>query len=134
MAQKLVPDASVWLEWADNTLQFTEAGYKDTRIPADACFGSQQAAEKALKAFLIAHDTEPPRIHDTAALLELARRIDPGITGLEEHCKLLTRYVVQARYPGDLFRDFRDEEAPRALTAARAVVEVIKKRLGRGAR
>ena len=66
----------------------------------DLCFDAQQAAEKAIKALLIARGHRFPYVHDIAALLTIA-----GAAGIEVPADVregarLTRFAVAARYPG----------------------------------
>jgi len=121
--------AKEWLSRASDTLRFTEAGFTDTKIAHDACYGSQQAAEKALKAVLVAHGQEPPRTHDTADLLAVAQQSEPTLATLAPEARLLVRYVVDARYPTELQTDFTEAEAQEAIQAAKKIVEDVTKLL-----
>lgn len=82
---------------------------------------AQQAAEKALKAMLVARGMDPPKIHD---LIRLARMLDEAVQvrldtlGLAE----LTRWAIEGRYPGDVEQASADDVVV-ALNMARAVVE-----------
>lgn len=80
--------ASEWLTRASETLRFTEAGFAETQISADACYGSQQAAEKALKAALVAHNQRPPRTHDIADLLDRAQAVQPSLQELADDARV----------------------------------------------
>ena len=90
-------------------------------------FHAQQAAEKALKAFLIRHQVRFGRSHDVEELLVLAESCAPGISAALSDAAALTIYAVDARYPG-AERVSRDEAA-RLLSSARAVVETVVSRL-----
>lgn len=64
------------------------------------CFHAQQAAEKALKAVLLARGVTFPRTHDLAFLVDQlpqAISIPPELIDLPT----LSKYAVQNRYPGD---------------------------------
>lgn len=64
------------------------------------CFHAQQAAEKALKALLLAHGIALPRTHDLAFLvgaLPPRTALPPPLIDLP----ILSKYAVQHRYPGD---------------------------------
>jgi HEPN domain-containing protein len=86
-------------------------------------FHAQQAAEKALKAFLIRHQVRFGRSHDVEELLELAEPCGPGISAALSEAAALTTYAVDARYPGAQ-RVTRDEAA-RLLSVARQVVDTV---------
>ncbi len=66
------PNYRSWLAKAENDLLNIENNMRGNRVPWDTvCFHAQQAAEKLLKAFLVFHETVPPRTHDLVALLEM---------------------------------------------------------------
>lgn len=69
-------------------------------------FFCQQAAEKYLKAFLLATGEVPPRIHDVDVLVELCAAWDHDFEQLQPVVQGLTEFAVIFRYPeewSDLF-------------------------------
>ena len=66
-----------------------------------ACFLSQQAAEKALKAFLIANKKEPWG-HSVAELCETASMKDSDFRNIKKHAATLDIYYIPTRYPNGL--------------------------------
>src|SRR5437867_12979429 len=66
----------------------------------DGLFHSQQASEKALKAFLTWHDQPFRRIHDLAALGEQCVCVDASLRAMVDQVGLLTAYATIFRYPG----------------------------------
>jgi len=113
-----------WLEKAEKDLRVAR---KILDEPDYSAFHSQQAAEKALKALLIALGKRPPRTHNIGLLLDEIEK-----AGLEVHdiigAKILTDYAVEARYPN--FEEVVTEnEALEALRLAEKVVEWVKERL-----
>ncbi len=91
--------AQVWLRDAQGDLAL--ARVKKTRAIryAHLCFHAQQAAEKSLKAVYLALDTDLPRTHDLAFLIDnLPKRLPMSPTFLV--LPTLTKYAVQFRYPG----------------------------------
>ena len=93
-----------------------------------AAFHSQQAAEKALKAFLTWHDAPFRRTHD---LGELGRQCTGLDDSLEETCRRadeLTVYAWIFRYPGDA-EGPPAREALEGLELAGEVYEEILTRL-----
>jgi HEPN domain-containing protein len=69
-------------------------------LPEDTCFHTQQCAEKALKALLIARGIDFPRTHVVEALLDLLIAAGIDIPPELDEAVVLTQYAVQARYPG----------------------------------
>ena len=111
--QQWVEKAEHDLRNAEHTLTLKEDCPFDT-----VCFHCQQCVEKYLKALLIAHAIDPPKIHDLGTLW---KRIpsEAGL-GLEVgQIVPLNRYTVEARYPGDW------EEISRA--AAEVAVAIARK-------
>lgn len=96
--------------------------------PATACFLAQQMAEKLLKAVLVKHQQELPKIHDLVALASFARTALPEVERLKEDLKTLNRYYVESRYPGD-FPEFSREECTAAFEAALRVQELVRHHL-----
>jgi HEPN domain-containing protein len=99
--------ADEWLRYALNDLIvanhcFNDLYPKQTEIASYHC---QQCAEKALKAFLICKNIEPPKTHDLKLLCKMCRDIDSAFSGITGPCARLTPYGVTARYPDELSPD-----------------------------
>jgi HEPN domain-containing protein len=78
---------------------FEDVWPKETEISVFHC---QQCAEKALKAFLVFNNIEPPKIHDLIKLLKLCKNIDGGFSQLETYSKRLDPFSSASRYPNEL--------------------------------
>jgi len=114
-----------WLAYSDNDMRSAE--YLTTLYPQPLeiiCFHCQQAAEKALKAFLVSIDIRPPKTHDLSALMELCGK-NIHIGNLKEEVLVLNDYSVITRYPGD--KDLTSQDKDEALNSARKVINVVKK-------
>jgi HEPN domain-containing protein len=86
------------------------------------CFDAQQAAEKAIKAVLIARGAVFPPTHDLAGLLTILGQNDEAIPSAIADAARLTRFAVTTRYPG-VTDPLTAEEHHRAVAIAKAVVE-----------
>jgi len=89
-----------------------------------AAYHAQQAAEKSLKALLIARSIEPGRKHD---LVELSEDLPPGLTpgASDEELARLSKYSSDVRYAGP-FEQLKEptwEEAETATAVARRVFD-----------
>jgi HEPN domain-containing protein len=62
-------------------------------------FHCQQAAEKAIKGFLVFHKVRFPKTHDISELLKLVANIDPSLSDQIKDTKDLSKYAVAYRYP-----------------------------------
>jgi HEPN domain-containing protein len=100
-ARKRLPpnDPGEWLNRARSSLARAKARLPDSYLE-DHCFDAQQAAEKAIKAVFIGDRVTFPFIHDLGRLLTLlaagGRRVPKYIAEADR----LTRFAVEARYPG----------------------------------
>ena len=116
-AKRLI--AAEWFNYAQQ--DFTSAQYlaeMPTSPMENICFLCQQAAEKALKGYLILNDVpEPPLTHDLGWLSKMCVEKDPNFEQIEESSINLTPYGVRARYPfqiditrKDMFRALKDAD------------------------
>jgi HEPN domain-containing protein len=96
-----------WIQYASNDLISTRHLFEDlypkqTNI---ATYLSHQCAEKALKAFLVAHDIEPPKIHDLDKLVKLCQNMDSGFSQIQDDSRKMNPYGVASHYPKEIFVD-----------------------------
>ena len=101
------PDAGIsldglrWFRYAEEDLASARLLLASLSVfPKQSCYHAQQAAEKSLKALLIARKIVFPKTHD---LLALARLLTPDDASVVAGIDLgdLTTWVVTARYPMD---------------------------------
>jgi HEPN domain-containing protein len=93
-----------WLDFAADDLDvakhvFTDLFPKKLNI---SCFHCQQAAEKALKAFLLSRSIEPPRTHDLEMLCKMGIEQDATFATILAINAKLSVYGVRAKYPSEL--------------------------------
>ena len=86
-----------WLDRANSDLAVARLvfghGYWD-----QACYLSQQAAEKYLKAALVRRYVHPSHTHDLEELLKDLRAAGASAPGVDADCRLMARYAVAMRY------------------------------------
>ena len=100
MSKRYPPeDPREWLNRARSNLALAKAKRKGVYLE-DLCFDAQQAAEKAIKAFLIKLDVDFPYVHDLAELLTLLEKSGQKIPASVKQAEELSRYAVFTRYPG----------------------------------
>jgi HEPN domain-containing protein len=122
-----------WLAQAEHDLAFAELAARE-RYFNQACFHSQQAAEKALKAFLYARGAEHVFGHSVGELAEECARLEGQLAGLRPRISPLDQFYLTARYPNSLpggipAEAFNRDDAARALGMAREVLAAVKSRL-----
>ena len=124
---------NAWLRQAHSDLAMA-AYASEGGFHAQACYHCSQAAEKALKALLLALGQEPMRTHSIERLLDALELLGIETAPLRPlPLKPLQRMTTASRYPDgdeapvDLF-DARDGAL--ALEVARAVVSFADQQLG----
>ena|SRR5579884_1085194 len=95
-------DTVAWLGRARADLRAADIDIAATPpLLADAAFHCQQAAEKALKAFLTWQDVAFRRTHDLSEIGKQCSEIDASLAAVCECADRLTAYAWTFRYPGD---------------------------------
>jgi HEPN domain-containing protein len=110
----------LWLRHAHGDLALARARLGPEVVNELLCFHAQQAAEKAIKAVLIAHDIEPPRTHSITALVDLLPSSVSRPDSLMA-ARALTSFAAVTRYPGQA-GPVSDEDQREAVRLAEAVV------------
>lgn len=107
------------LDWAKHSI--------DSGVYYGACFAAQQAAEKALKSFLLRNKLPLRKTHDLVALLEDCIKLDENFEKLRDFAKILFFYYLETRYPdfGD-FEKLDKAKAKEAYSAASRVIDFVK--------
>jgi len=108
---------------AENALQreWFEIATKDMRRAAllladgdagGAAFFVQQAAEKALKGFMLAHGWTLERAHDLEALLDDAVGFQPDLQRFRSFCEEASPFYMADRYPATIRLALEDVRKP----------------------
>jgi len=119
--------AKQWLAKATSNLLNADNNLKAENIPYDTvCFHCQQAAEKMLKAYLVARGEDYPISHDLLLILEQITSLDPKAEQLRDTLILLMPYAVEVRYP-DYYNVPSAEDTQEARQAAEKVHEWLNK-------
>lgn len=110
-----------WLAHAESDLNLARIAREQKGVlPEQACFHTQQAAEKALKAVLLFKGIDFPLVHDIEELLELAKQNGLALPQEVSDAGTLTPYAVEARYPGHL-EEVTSADSDEAIHIAEAV-------------
>lgn len=121
--------SQIWFVQAEEDLLWAEASLRED-IWRGACFASQQAAEKALKAFLLSKNELTPKIHDLVVLNEKCINLDQEFRSLEEACSMLSPYYISSRYPDvSQFEEYFEGMAKNAVYQTERIIEFVKSKL-----
>ena len=120
-----------WLEQARRDLDAART-ILENELWWVACFQSQQAAEKAVKARLYASGERMVLGHSVAELIDQAARNAPEFSDLRARGARLDRYYIITRYPnglpGGIPADaFAEEDARQAVSAAADIIRCVER-------
>jgi HEPN domain-containing protein len=88
-----------WLRQAEHDLAIAR-GHQERGDYSDACFMAEQAAQKALKAFLIGHGHRSVPIYPVAQLAERCTQIDPAFMVHITAGRILDQVLYPHALPG----------------------------------
>lgn len=125
MNEAKVHEISQWLIKARHDLRSARRLFSDEPPILDtAAYHCQQAAEKALKAFLILHDISFPKTHLLLLLVEQCMDVDKNFEDLREAAEALTPFATEFRYPGDVLEP-EPSDVEEGIEFAEKVVEFV---------
>jgi len=119
------PESGQWLAKAEEDFRIAKH-LLETFYPMPyehICFHCQQAAEKAIKAVIVFHNSPGglPKKHDLSFLLQQIRHIERISDTLLDYADELTPYSVSVRYPNELF--LTEQHSRKALIQAKAFLD-----------
>lgn len=124
-----------WLRQAEKDLESAHdsstAGHYEW-----ACFQSQQAAEKALKAFLYSKGLRAILSHSIRDLVLDCARYEEDFRDLTSQGKVLDTYYIATRYPNGLVGNeipaqyYSEEDASRCISYAGLILKTVKGFMG----
>ena len=115
-----------WLLKAHSDLTNARLCIESRQALDTACFHAQQAAEKALKGYLVARQADFPLTHDLNRLVDLCAEKDAAFDELRSTASPLTPYAIELRYSSDFWPTL--ETASAAWDAASRIVEFVEER------
>jgi HEPN domain-containing protein len=124
--------ARAWFEQAEADLRAAELSAAGGAYEW-ACFQSQQAGEKALKAYLYARGLTSIITHSLRRLLQECRALDRAFEDLAEAGRLLDQHYIATRYPSGLdtevppTRYYEQGDAETCVRSARSILERVKR-------
>jgi HEPN domain-containing protein len=135
MKPEKLKEGMLWLRQAEQDMDDAMLLAEHKRHNS-ACFLAQQAAEKALKAFLYAQGAEDVWGHSIAELAYDAEKLDRDFADLRPKVSPLDKYYIPTRYPGSLpggsipSETFDSDDAEKAMRLAKQTINFVKRKLG----
>ena len=97
----------------------------------DAGFHLQQALEKLLKGFILAHGGQLRRIHDLTALLNEAGQFDSSLQRYRAACQRITGYYMAERYPLITETAITEDDVRQSLEQVTALIRKLQESINR---
>ncbi len=127
-----MPQVNEWLDWIDKASGDLKSARKlmkdDDETLHNAAYFTQQAAEKALKAYLVFKHQSVIRTHDLEKLLMNCMKLDSTFNQLRAYTEILSPFATYTRYPDDRF-DIDRTEATEAIKYAEKVFKFVKAKI-----
>ena len=128
-----VAEGARWFRQAEQDLADADFAREGERFNL-ACFLGQQAAEKAVSAFLYHRGAEDVWGHSLVDLCEDAKLLDMFFDTVKSEARQLDKYYEITRYPSYLPGGIPSEafdriDADRAIELAQKVVEFVRERV-----
>ncbi len=133
--KKSKEEAVRWLRQAEHNLMVAESNFK-AGFYSDACFMCEQAAQMALKTYLIFTTGRP--IAWERSIQTLARRCrqyDEEFEEAIEYGKILDRYYIPTRYPDALsppavpYETYIEKDASEAISFSRKIMRIAERKI-----
>jgi len=122
-------DYKRWLEKAKRHLSTAHLNHDNKGFDDTTCYFTHQTAELALKAFLMAKNTDFPKVHALPQLLSLCMTIDPDFSHNMDDMAFLNGFYIEAKYPLDIAIEPSPKDVQRALSCASQIVDFVEKKL-----
>ena len=125
-----IKEAQRWLRQSKDDLAGARVLLREGFF-ALACFTSQQAAEKALKALAYLRGDRFVPGHSVNGLLNDLIVTYPELTSINDGAERLDQYYIPTRYPDALpggapFEVYRREQAEEAVSVAEGIIQVTE--------
>ena len=129
MRQEPGKEGSRWLKQAERDFDDAQYAFAGERYSL-VCFLAQQAAEKAIKAFLYLSGEERVLGHSVADLLNRASSLN-SVFDVVWRARTLDLYYIPTRYPNGIpgglpYEAFDREDGEKALTLVASVINLVK--------
>ena len=121
-----------WLRQAEKDLESAQDSSKAGHYEW-ACFQSQQAGEKALKAFLYSKGLRAVLTHSIRELVLDCSKYERSFSDLLSQAKVLDSYYISTRYPNGLVGNeipahyYSEEDASQCINYAGLILKSVKR-------
>jgi HEPN domain-containing protein len=93
----------IWFDFADQDIDTAQLLFQMRPMHVEIiCYHCEQAAEKYLKGYLVAHGIFPPKTHELEKLCAMCSEINNQFDEIVTLCSFLTQFATQTRYPHEM--------------------------------
>ena len=129
MADRIIVEE--WLVKAKEDYEFARINLEEKKpFFAQIGFHFHQAAEKYLKAYIVAHELEFRKIHELTLLLKICSKKDPSFEQIRDECEFLNAHYIDTRYPVHWPTNFSPDETQKAFQASSRIRSLVLEKLG----
>lgn len=124
-------DATTWFDFAAYDLKTAKWEFEG-KIYTSVCYTSQQAAEKALKALILAKGKAVLKVHSLDRLISEIKQLGVAISEIENEAQELDKYYLSTRYPGQYGGPeglYDKVDARSAIEAAEKILAFVQKKI-----
>lgn len=121
-------DVQSWLDFANYDLK-TAKWNLTGKIYTSSCHASQQVAEKALKALILAKGAVIPKIHRLDRLISILKDLSVKTAQIEREAQELDQFYISTRYPGQYGGPeglYDKHDAQSAIQAAEKILQFVQ--------
>jgi len=130
-------EAKRWLDQAQYDFEIAKRMLSQ-EIYSYSCFLCEQAAQKALKAYLYYKGKRYVWEHSVQELARASREYDEKFEDTIEAGKILDRYYIPTRYPDALappavpYKTYSEKDASQAVSLAEKIIEMVRGEIKKG--
>jgi len=123
----MTTDADRWLAKAKRHLATAHLNADHNGFCDTTCYFAHQTVELALKAYLIAHAVDFPKVHALPQLLSLCILQNSEFSRFADDMAFLNGFYIETKYPLDVACDPSLEDTNKALDIADKMIGIIEK-------
>ena len=124
-------DVNTWLDFADYDFK-TAKWNLEGKIYTSSCYASQQAAEKSLKALILAKGKVVPKVHSLDRLISEIRNNGINTDQIDNEAQELDKYYISTRYPGQYGGPeglYDEKDAQSATSASEKILTFVREKI-----
>lgn len=132
--RRVKEEALRWFDQASHDLEVAKSNL-NAHYWSDTCFMCEQAAQKALKAYLIYHGKRYVWEHSIQELVKMCMEYEKRFKEFIKAGMTLDRFYIPTRYPNALappavpYKSYAKEDALKAISLTERIIEKVREEL-----